>query len=73
LKRDLRAAFPDYEVSRRSVRGSEPGKINLIFELQRKERSRWLRFEPIEANGTYHSDQGGAPTWKCRSAAATSE
>lgn len=54
----LRAAFPDYDISRRTVRGSEQGKIRVIYELQRSERSRFLRFEPIEANGTYHSDQG---------------
>jgi len=58
LEARLRAAFPDYDISRRTVRGSEQGKVNLIIDLQRSERSRWLRFEPIEANGTYHSDQG---------------
>jgi hypothetical protein len=58
IENRLRAAFPDYDVSHRTARGSEVGKIDLIFELRRTERSRWLRFEPIEANGTYHTEQG---------------
>lgn len=54
----LQAAFTDYSVGRRTSRGSQPGQIKLVFELERTEASRWLRFEPLEANVLYHSDQG---------------
>lgn len=54
----LKAAFPEHDLARRTVRGSQPGRIKLIFRLNRNEWSRWLRFEPLEANAIYHSDQG---------------
>lgn len=54
----LKAAFPEYDLARRTVRGSRQGRIRLIFQLSRNEWSRWLRFEPLEANVIYHSDQG---------------
>ena len=54
----LREAFPDHDVSHRTVRGGAPGHLRLIFEVKRAEWSRWLRFEPLEANAIYHSDQG---------------
>ena len=51
LKRDL----PDYDVSRRIERGSEPGRIRLVYDARRRE-PRWLRFEPLRSNVIYHSD-----------------
>jgi Omp85 superfamily domain len=54
LERDL----PDYDVSRRIQRGSEPGRIRLVYEARRKEAPHWLRFEPLRSNVVYHSDQG---------------
>ena len=53
LKRDL----PDYDVSRRIERGSEPGRIRLVYEARRRE-PRWLRFEPLRSNVIYNSDTG---------------
>lgn len=58
LEARLETALPDYEVQRRSVRGSQPGRIRLIFDVRRAEWSRWLRFEPVESSVIYHSDQG---------------
>jgi hypothetical protein len=58
LETRLKDALPDYDVWRRSVRGRQPGRIRLIFQVSRAEWSRWLRFEPIETNAIYHSDQG---------------
>ena len=58
LETRLREALPDYEIRRRSVRGSQPGRIRLIYDAQRAEWTRWLRFEPIEMNTIFHSDQG---------------
>lgn len=54
----LSSSFPDYGVERRTGRGSQPGQIRVVFQLTRTEQSRWLRFEPLEANLLYHSDQG---------------
>jgi hypothetical protein len=58
LSTRLKAAFPDYTLQRRTGRGSQRGQIRVIFHLERSEESRWLRFEPLEANALYHSDQG---------------
>jgi hypothetical protein len=58
LEARLKDALPDHDVRRRSVRGSQPGRIRLIFDAHQAEWSRWLRFEPLETNAIYHSDQG---------------
>ncbi len=52
------ALLPDYSVARRSRRGSQPGRIVLIFRIERSEAASWLRTEPLDAHGVYHSDQG---------------
>jgi hypothetical protein len=54
LERD----FARYEFSRKIQRGSEQGRITLVFEARRKEPPHWLRFQPLRSNVTYHSDQG---------------
>ncbi len=46
LERDL----PGYEVSRRIQRGSEVGRIRLVYEARKKEPPNWLRFEPLRSN-----------------------
>jgi hypothetical protein len=58
LEARLRASLPDYDVVRRTVRGSQPGRIRLVFDGRRPEWARWLRFEPLDANLVYHSEQG---------------
>jgi Omp85 superfamily domain len=55
IDRDL----PDYEVSRRIERGSEVGRIRIVYEARKREPPRWLRFEPLRSNYVYHSKQGG--------------
>src|SRR5262245_55204342 len=45
LEKRLKDAFPDYDVSRRTVKGSQRGLIKVIFAVNRAEWSRWLRFE----------------------------
>jgi hypothetical protein len=54
LERDLTR----YDVSRRIERGSERGRIRLVYEARKKEPPPWLRFEPLRSNVVYHSDQG---------------
>jgi outer membrane protein assembly factor BamA len=58
LEARLKSAFTDYNVERRTNRGHEPGHIKMYFQLTRTEESRWLRYEPLDANALYHSDQG---------------
>jgi hypothetical protein len=50
--------LPDYEVSRRIERGSEVGRIRLVYEAHKKEPPPWLRFEALRANALFHSEQG---------------
>ena len=54
----VRTAFPDYDVSRRVIRGGRSGEIRLLFILEQKESTRWLRFTPMKSSLLYHSDQG---------------
>ncbi len=68
----MKDALPGYEVSRRMVRGSQPGHIRLIFDAQPAEWARWLRFEPMDANALYHSDQGWGAMLPLTMADATS-
>jgi hypothetical protein len=58
LEAKLRDALPDHEVRRRVARGSRTGEIRLIFDVNKAESARWLRFEPLRSNLVYHSDQG---------------
>ncbi len=58
LVRKLEAELPDHDVRRRTSRGSEPGRIRLIFDVTRSERSRWLHFTPSRSKIVYHQDQG---------------
>lgn len=54
----IRTEFPDYDVSRRVSRGRRSGEIRLLFILEQRESTRWLRFTPMKSNLLYHSDQG---------------
>lgn len=58
IEQRLRQALPRYDINRRIIRGSEPGRIRLVYEARLNERFRWLRFEPMRADVIYHSDQG---------------
>jgi len=54
----VRTAFPNYNVSRRVIRGGRSGEIRLLFTLEQRESTRWLRFTPMKSTLLYHSDQG---------------
>jgi hypothetical protein len=47
-----------YEVSRRIHRGSEVGRIRLVYEAHKREPPPWLRFEALRSNALFHSEQG---------------
>jgi len=63
IETKLREALPGYDVVRKSVRGSQPGRITLIFDVQRGESSRRLRYEPLDFSAVYHSKQGWGGTF----------
>jgi Omp85 superfamily domain len=54
----LERELPRYDVSRRIRRGSEIGRIRLVYEARKKELPAWLRFESLRSNFVYHSEQG---------------
>ena len=58
LEARLRAIFPDYDVSRRTIKGDQTGLVTIDFVLTRSESSRWLQFEPNKSHAFYHTDQG---------------
>jgi hypothetical protein len=59
----LERELPRYEISRRIQRGTEVGRIKLLYEGRKKEPPPWLRFEPLHSNTVYHSDQGWGNYW----------
>ncbi len=52
--------LPDYEISRRIQRGTEIGRIRIIYDARKRALPRWLRFEPLRSGYVYHSEQGGS-------------
>src|SRR5262245_35264999 len=58
LRERIEQELPRYEVARRIVGGGEQGHIRVVYELTKKELPAWLRFEPLRANGLFHSEQG---------------
>jgi surface antigen Omp85-like protein len=63
LQERIERELPDYDVSRRIQKGSEVGRIKLLYEAHKKEPPPWLRFEPLRSNLIYHSDQGWGGYW----------
>ena len=55
LQERLETELGGYDVERRIERGSLPGQIRLILEV---ERIPWIPFAPSRAKGVYHSKQG---------------
>ena len=58
LEDRIETELPNYNVSRQIRRGSERGRIRLLYEIRKKEPPPWLRFEPLRSNLVYHSEQG---------------
>ena len=58
LQARLERELPRYEISRRIQRGSEVGRIRLVYEARKAELPQWLRFAPLQSNAIFHSDQG---------------
>ena len=60
LQQRIEEELTGYDVSRRIRRGSETGRISLVYEARRKEPPAWLRFEPLRSKLLFHSDHGWA-------------
>ena len=58
LRERIESELPGYGISQRIERGGEPGRIRLVYEASKMELPQWLRFEPLRANGLFHSEQG---------------
>lgn len=54
----LEAERPGYSVERKISRGSERGRIRVVFEFSEKEGQRWIPFTPSRSKFVYHSEQG---------------
>jgi hypothetical protein len=58
FQRRIERELPHYEVARRIERGSEPGRLKLVYEATKQELPQWLHFEPLQVNAIFHSEQG---------------
>ena len=58
LQERIETELPNYEVSRRIRRGSERGRIRLLYEARKRELPAWLRFESLRSSAVFHSEQG---------------
>jgi hypothetical protein len=58
LEQRLEEALPDHDVTRRVVRGSQPGQISLIFDVSLAEGARWIPFDRNTTKFVYHSKHG---------------
>ena len=54
----LEAERPGFDVHRRISRGSERGRIRVVFEFSEKEGTRWIPFTGSRSKFVYHSEQG---------------
>jgi hypothetical protein len=54
----LESERPGYDVNPRISRGSERGRIRVVFEFSEKEGPRWIPFAPSRSKFVYHSEQG---------------
>jgi hypothetical protein len=58
LDRRLERALPGHEVRRRISRGTERGRVKVVFEVSEGESLRWLHFAPSRSKLIFHEDQG---------------
>jgi hypothetical protein len=50
----------DYDVSRLIQKGSEVGRIRIVFEAKKRPLPSWLQFVRLRSNYVYHTEQGGS-------------
>jgi hypothetical protein len=60
LSDELEDEHPGYSVDRSISRGSERGRIRVVFEFREKEGERWIPFVPSRSKFVFHEDQRGS-------------
>jgi hypothetical protein len=60
LSDELEADRPGYAVDRQISRGTERGRIRVVFEFSEKEGERWIPFAPSRSKFVFHEDQRGS-------------
>jgi len=55
LNEELKAELPGHDVQRRIARGSEPGRIRVVFDVKEKA---WIPFTPTKSKFVYHGHLG---------------
>jgi hypothetical protein len=58
LRERIEHDLSGYDVSRRIRRGSEAGRIRLLYEARKREPPAWLDFESLRSGVVFHSEQG---------------
>ena len=58
LRERIDRELSGYDVSRRIRRGSESGRIRLVYEVRKRELPAWLDFESLRSGVVFHSEQG---------------
>jgi hypothetical protein len=58
VQRRMDRELSRYEIARRILRGSQIGRIRLVYEASKRELPQWLRFEPLRSKALFHSEQG---------------
>ena len=58
LEERMIAELQGFDVKRRMSRGTEPGRIRLIFDVSKAEPPPWIRFAPSKSKFVYHATQG---------------
>jgi hypothetical protein len=58
LDKRLATELPGHTVKRRISRGTQPGRLRLVFEVNEVEPPPWIRFTPSKSKFVYHSKQG---------------
>lgn len=58
LRERIDRELSGYDVSRRIRRGSESGRIRLVYEARKRELPAWLDFESLRSSVIFHSEHG---------------
>jgi hypothetical protein len=58
LQQHIEQQLSGYDLSRRIQRGTERGRIRLVYDARKREPPSWLRFEALRSNVVYHSEHG---------------
>jgi hypothetical protein len=58
LEARFKAELPDFDITKRIARGSQPGQVRLIFEVAEIKPPAWIPYTPSRSKLIYHADLG---------------